>query len=118
MSYTPRLVRRNIRGYADGCIIVSDDTLIVVKHPTRDKRLKRTLFNQRKQDRMGIFEEILFFKATNNTKTNKSLTFLLPVAFLWEDEGTLICIVCSFENEGFLENPHPVLFCLIKKQSL
>ena len=29
------------------------------------------LFNQTKQDRMQIFEGILFFKATNNTKTNK-----------------------------------------------
>ena len=30
---------------------------------------------QTKQDRMRIFEEILFFKATYDTKTNKSLIF-------------------------------------------
>ena len=36
------------------------------------KRLNRTLVNQRKQDRMQIFEGILFFKATNNIKTNQS----------------------------------------------
>ena len=34
----------------------------------RFKGLKRTLFNQTKQDRMRIFEEILFFKAANSTK--------------------------------------------------
>ena len=32
-----------------------------------NKSLNRTLFNQTKRDRMKIFEEILFFKATNNT---------------------------------------------------
>ena len=37
------------------------------------KRLKWTLFNHTKQDRMQSFEGILFFKAMNNTKTNKSL---------------------------------------------
>ena len=36
------------------------------------KRLKRTLLNQTKQDRMQIFQGI-FFKATNSTNTNKSL---------------------------------------------
>ena len=35
------------------------------------KRLNRTLFNETKQDRMQIFKAILFFKAMNNTKTNK-----------------------------------------------
>ena len=37
--------------------------------------LKRMLFNQTKEDRMQIFEEILFFKATYSTKTNKSFIF-------------------------------------------
>ena len=38
------------------------------------KRLNRMLFNQTKQDGMQIVEGILFFKATDNTKTNKSLS--------------------------------------------
>ena len=46
------------------------------------------LFNQTKQDRMQIFEEILFFKVTNNTKTNKSLIFLSPGGFLQKEVGT------------------------------
>ena len=47
--------------------------------PKTHKRLKRTLCNQTKQDRMPVFEEILFFKTTNNRRTNKSLIFLSPV---------------------------------------
>ena len=43
--------------------------------PKTHKRLKRMLFNQTKQDNIRIFEEILFFKATYNTKTNNSLIF-------------------------------------------
>ena len=34
------------------------------------KRLSRTLFDETKQDRMQIFEGILFFKTTNNTNTD------------------------------------------------
>ena len=45
------------------------------RDPKTRKRLKRTLFNQTKRDRMPIFEEILFFKATYSTKTNKSPIF-------------------------------------------
>ena len=52
------------------------------------KRLKRTLINQIKQDRVRVFEEILFLKATNDTKTNKSLIFLSAVGFLHEEVGT------------------------------
>ena len=52
--------------------------------PKTNKRLKRMLFNQTKQDRMQRFEELLFFKAKNNAKTNKSLIFLSPVGFLWK----------------------------------
>ena len=37
------------------------------------RKLKRTHFKQTKQDKMRIFVEIFFFKATDNTKTNKSL---------------------------------------------
>ena len=37
------------------------------------KRLNRMLFNQTKQDKMRIFEEILFFIATNNTKQTNHL---------------------------------------------
>ena len=36
---------------------------------------KRMLLNQTKHYRMWIFKEILFFKDTYNTKTNKSLIF-------------------------------------------
>ena len=46
------------------------------------KGLNRTLFNQTKQDRLEIFERILFLKATNNTKTNKQL---LPIGFFQKD---------------------------------
>ena len=42
------------------------------KRSETHERLKRMLFNQTKQDRMQIVEGIHFFKATNNTKTNKS----------------------------------------------
>ena len=38
------------------------------------RRLNRSLFNQTKQDRTHIFRRILFFKTTNNEKTNKSLS--------------------------------------------
>ena len=38
---------------------------------------------QTKQDRMRIFEEILFFKATYGTKTNKQFTYLLSVGFFF-----------------------------------
>ena len=38
------------------------------------QRVKRALFNQTKQDRMQLVEGIFFFKATNNTKTSKSLS--------------------------------------------
>ena len=40
------------------------------KVPRTHKRLRRMLFNQTKEDKMWILKEILFFKATNNTKTN------------------------------------------------
>ena len=42
------------------------------KDPKTHRRLKGMLFNETKPDRMRIFKEILFFKATNNTKTNHS----------------------------------------------
>ena len=43
---------------------------LLKKDPETHKRLKRTLFNQTKQDQMRFFKKILFFKATNNAKTN------------------------------------------------
>ena len=58
------------------------------KDPKTHKRSERTLFTQTKQDRMRILEEILFFKATNNTKTDKSFLFLTPVGFLHNEMGT------------------------------
>ena len=45
------------------------------QEPKTHRRLKRTLFNRTKQDRKRIFEQILFFKAIYNTKTNNSLIF-------------------------------------------
>ena len=39
-----------------------------------ERTLNRTLLDKTKQDRMRIFKGILFFKDTNNTKTNKSLS--------------------------------------------
>ena len=38
------------------------------KDPKAHRRLLGMIFNQTKQDRMRIFEEILFLKATDNTK--------------------------------------------------
>ena len=43
------------------------------KRSKRRKRLNRTLFNQTKQDNAN-FPWILFFKTTNNTNTNESLS--------------------------------------------
>ena len=44
---------------------------------------KNAFWLDKKQDSMHIFEEILFFKATYNTKKkNQQFTDLLPVAFL------------------------------------
>ena len=77
---------------------------------------------------MRIFEEILFFKATYNSKTNKQITYSFAGLILAEREGhetdvrsdlfNCVCIVRSFEKENFLEKSHPALFCLIKKRSL
>ena len=61
---------------------------ILKKDPKTHKRIKRMLFNQAKQDRKQIFKEMLFFKAINNTKTNKSLIFLSPVGFLQKEVST------------------------------
>ena len=45
-------------------------------------RFNRMLFDYTKQDKMQILEGVLFFKATNTTKTNKQL---LPVWSLQKD---------------------------------
>ena len=50
-----------------------------------------TLFNQTKQDRLYIFEGILFFKATN---TDKQIAYLLPVGS-WRRECVTQEEVCS-----------------------
>ena len=61
---------------------------------THKKRSNRTLLNQTKQDRVRIFEGILFFKATNNTKTTK----LLPAGFFKENVCTrLTYLLCVFD---------------------
>ena len=88
---------------------------------------------------MQIFQGILFFKATNNTETNKLLscyrlgssTRLCAVAAA--ELFVCVCVVCvcvvcvcvvcvrvvcGFEGEDSLENLHSVLFCLIKKYSV
>ena len=91
------------------------------------RRLKRTIFNQTKRDRMRIFEEILFFKATDNTKTNKSVIFLSPAGSLQTEVGTRnkqisYLSVASWINEG--ESGHESQFasCLVlsykKKKSV
>ena len=78
---------------------------------------------------MQIFQGILFFKATNNTETNKSLscyrlgssTRLCAVAAaeLFVCVCVVcVCVVCGFEGEDSLEHLHSVLFCLIKKYSV
>ena len=53
------------------------------------KRFNRTLFNQTKQDRMQIFEGILFFKATNNSS----------VTSFWKNptgSSEVICLLLNF----------------------
>ena len=55
--------------------IQTELTAAVLKNWSKtQRRLNRTFFNQTKQDWMQIFEGILFFKATNSTKPNKSLS--------------------------------------------
>ena len=56
------------------CILTYSRALKKKKGSKTHDRANRTLFNQTKQDRMQFFEGIFFFKATNNTKTNKSLS--------------------------------------------
>ena len=89
-------------------------------------------FNQAKQDGMQIFEGILFFKATNNTKINHLAAVscvlleglcahtilqeaVFPEAPNWQQLLVSFCIVHGFEDEDSLQNSHSVLFCLIKK---
>ena len=45
-----------------------------------------------KQDRKRIFEEILFFRAADNTTTNKSLVFLSPVRFLQKEVNFVLFV--------------------------
>ena len=54
---------------------------------------------------MWIFKEILIFKAKNNTTTNKSLIFLLPVGFLQKNYHSKISDLFVF-----------VLFVALKKR--
>ena len=61
------------------------------KHTKVFKNNNNTLFNQRKQDRLYIFEGILFFKATN---TDKQITYLLPVDS-WRRKCVTMEEVCS-----------------------
>ena len=94
-SLTARCVSRVKRSGISALPSLSGDQRKLAAHikdPKTHKRLKRTLFNQTKQDTVGIFEEILFFQATYNTKANTQFTYLLPVGF---------------------ENSHPVLFSWI-----
>ena len=50
----------------------------------------------------------------------ESRALFIPQDSNWRKIGELVvyfCTVRSFEEEDFLENSHPVLFCLIKKRS-
>ena len=100
-------------------------TASVLKKDQKHKMLHRTLFNQTKQDRKQISEGIPIFKATNNTDTNKSLSYsqlsasgtvgCFPLAAAkW---FVCFCIICGFEEEDSLENVHGVSLCVIKKRS-
>ena len=88
----------------------------VERRSKNTQKVKKNAFYSDKTIHDANFKEFLFFKATNNTKTNKSLIFLSPVGFL-QKEVIRFCIVYSFEKEDFLKNLHYVLFCLIKKHS-
>ena len=64
-------------------------------------------------------------------KQNKQITYLLPVGFFGEEEGPLsqeskwhkikdlfvFVLYVALKKRDFLENLHPVWFCLIKKRS-
>ena len=53
------------------------------------QNVKKNAFSLEKtRKNMRIFEEVLFFKATYNTKTNKQFNYLLPVEFLRKEEET------------------------------
>ena len=80
--------------------------------------LERTLFSQTKQDRTRIFEEILFFKATKNTKTNESLTFLSLMGFLQKEmerrKKTSFCKIPASDRKITIHIVF-VLFVALKK---
>ena len=58
---------------------------VLTTDPKAHKRLERMLFNQAKQDRTRIFEEILFSKL--RTIQKQTLSFLSPVGFLRKEEA-------------------------------
>ena len=98
----------------------------------------KNAFIQTKQDRMCIFKEILFFqsyvqykiKQTNHlsfaswilVEGTHSRAFFLPQESNesnWQKTNDLLvcfCTVRSFEKASFLEDSHPVSFCLIKNR--
>ena len=91
------------------------------------KRLKRKPFHWTKQDRMQIFEGIIFFLQNYEQYKNRiqiqyknRQTSTLPHARIQLAAAkwfVCFCIVRSFEKEDFLEKSHPVLFYLVKKRS-
>ena len=64
------------------------------------KRLNRVRLNRTKQEKMRIFEDVLFFKATHNTSTNKPVTYPLPVGFL-QKEGLFVIRTAVMYLGGF-----------------
>ena len=95
------------------------------EHPKTHKRFKRTPFSQTKQDRMRIFEEIVFFHCYEQCK-NKSLIFLPPVASHgqmlipanWQQKDTgFVCFCFVRSSEKRISSKIRILSCLITKCS-
>ena len=74
--------------------------------------LKTMLFNQTKQNRIRIVEEILLFKAYVDFETRALFLLQQKIGQLF-----VFVLYVALEKEDFLENSHPVLFCLIEKCS-
>ena len=101
-------------------------TAVLKKDPKPHKRFKECFLSDKIRQDTNLQANYLF-KSYVQYK-NKQFTHLLPVGFMCPlsfariqlaKDKWIVCfgIECSFENKDFLENLHPVLFCLIKKHS-
>ena len=73
------------------------------------EKLKRTLFTQTKQDRMRIFEEILF-KTMYNTKAKNSFFFCQLNYCGRKLKGVLFNFLCVFGSSAVSAKPKTIVF--------